>query len=104
MNPLRRSEGYLTQYILELMPLGTEFDRVSEYIQAKKWLVSSASTEHGFLRQDGKRPFTVGAKHIRASIGEYQGFPFIVDVTVFWGFDDKGRLIDVWVWKTANGL
>ena len=104
MNPLRRSESYLTQYILEIMPLGTEFDRVSEYIHAKKWQITSANKEYGFYRQDRKPAITVGTKHIRASIGEYQGFPFMVYVTVFWGFDDKGRLIDVWVWKTADGL
>jgi hypothetical protein len=27
-----------------------------------------------------------------------------VYVTVFFGFDDQGRLIDLWVWKQADSL
>jgi hypothetical protein len=36
-------------------------------------------------------------------IRDYQVI-FFTDVTVFWGFDARGKLIDLWVWKTTDSL
>ena len=41
---------------------------------------------------------------IRASIGDYQGFPLKANVTVFWGFDKDGHMTDIWVWKMWDSL
>jgi hypothetical protein len=41
---------------------------------------------------------------IRASLGNYQGIPFQANVTVFWGFDENGKLIGIWVWKTWDAI
>jgi len=41
---------------------------------------------------------------IRAEVGSYWGVPFQTYVTIFWGFDSDGKLIDIWVWKTRDVL
>jgi hypothetical protein len=47
----------------------------------------------------------IGEKHIRVDMGNYRNwFLFIVvDVTVFWGFDGDGNLIDVHICKMGGG-
>jgi hypothetical protein len=52
----------------------------------------------------GPHLHTVGQKHIRAEMGHYHTLPFITSISVFWAFDEEGKLIDIWVWKTVDGL
>ena len=73
-------------------------------IAKKKWRVVSESEDYGFYDQRTRPARSTGVKHIRASLGDYQGFPWEVNVTVFWGFDTEAKLIDIWVWKTADAL
>jgi hypothetical protein len=67
--------------------------------------------ERGFLdqresvrRSNRLHSSSVGVRHIEANAGDYQGVPFQSNVTVFWGFDQDGRLIDAWAWRTTDGL
>ena len=61
--------------------------------------MSSTIANFARVRQPGR----IGTQHLRASLGDYQGIPFEVNVTAFWGFDADGKLIDIWVWKTFEG-
>ena len=103
-NPLRRSESYIAEYILDITPLGTSFDDVLNSVNTKKWELNFANESSGFYHQGVTPNEIVGEKSIRASLGDYQGFPLQTNVTVFWGFNSKGELIDIWVWKTRDGL
>jgi len=70
-------------------------------VKDEKWKIAYISKDHGFhdQRQD-RTEEVVGAMSIRASLGDYQGLPFKANITVYWGFDVTGKLIDIWVWKT----
>jgi len=103
-DPLRKSESNLRIYVLQYTPIGSRIEEVQKTIESKRWTVTNANNDSGFLHQ-GKNPFVeVGDRFIRASLGDYRGFPFEVNVTVFWGFTEAGELLDIWVWKTSNGL
>lgn len=75
-----------------------------ETIQDNKWTVIYVNESPGFYHQGINEPTVIGKKSIRASLGDYQDIPFKANVTVFWGFDDEGKLLDIWVWKTWDGL
>lgn len=101
---LRRSEETIRKRLLAEVPLGSQMSLVEQQIERHRWEVSYISQDAGFLDQRTKPYSEKGSKSIRASLGDYQGFPFMVNVTVFWGFDESGALIDVWVWKTEDSL
>ena len=103
-NPLRRSEDTIRSKLLEELPLGTQLSTVHQYIIKKEWEISYVSEDSGFYDQRTRPASVVGEKAIRASIGDYQDLPFVANVTVFWGFDKDSRLIDVWIWKTWDGI
>ena len=103
-NPLRWPLPLLENYILGATPIGTSFEGVLSEIETRGWKLSYASREHGFLDQRTKPETTVGSMSVRASLGDYQGLPFMANVTVFWGFDLTGKLADIWVWKTWDGI
>ena len=104
LDPLRKSEQNLQAYVLSITPIGTQYDEAQELIRAKDWQITMLSEKSGFLHQGSKPWVEVGSKYVRASLGDYRGFPFEVNVTVYWGFSESGELIDIWVWKTSNGL
>lgn len=85
-------------------------DEVIAFINSQKsWKIAYISEKTGFSKQGKGVPSTVvGVKSIRTEIGEYRdpqfGFIFITSVTVFWGFDENSKLIDIYVWKTTDAL
>lgn len=103
-NPLRRSEESIRSKLLKELPIGTQLSTVHQYIIEKEWEVGSVNENTGFYDQRTRPASVVGEKSIRASMGDYQDIPFKANVTVFWGFDKDSRLIDVWVWKTWDGI
>ena len=103
-NPLRRSEAHIRSELLRETPVGGQFTAVQQHIARKGWRISYVSEETGFYDQRTWPARIVGEKSICASLGDYQDIPFKANVTVFWGFDGDSRLIDVWVWKTWDGL
>ena len=97
--PITMSERYL----LSKTPLGRHITDVREFVSTREWDVAYDSETHGFLDQrDPANLSTVGSMSIRAEVGTYWGIPFLTYVTVFWGFDADGKLIDIWVWKTRD--
>ena len=80
---------------------------VRALIEKNRWRADFVNVNQGFLDQrdySGTGGQVIGVKSYRASLGDYPGIPFDTNVTLFWGFNADGRLIDVWVWKTVNGL
>lgn len=109
LNPLTKSEEQIREKLLEETPFGTHMEDVIKYIGSKKklskkkWEVTYISHEHGFTHQRVYPRRIVGEKSIRASLGDY-GIIFETNVTVFWGFDENSKLIDIWVWKTIDSF
>ena len=99
LNPLRRSEEHIRRSMLEDTPIGTSIEDVIDIIENKeKWEIIYVSYEHGYFR----RGPSVGEKSIRALIGDY-GFLFLkTSVSVYWGFDEDSKLIEIAVWKSTD--
>jgi hypothetical protein len=102
-----RSEASIRSSLFRQTPLGSSYDDVSLFLKKKQWLDESYEGEHsGFDKQDVRPPVTVGTSSLCGQLGSYRMFPYFfeTDVTAFWGFDANKRLIDIWVWKTTDGL
>jgi hypothetical protein len=103
-NPLRRSPETLRYKMLKKTPIGMEMGEV-EKIAKEIGGRTEISTIAGFDKQDPNDHRTIGAKSIRTDVGDYWAIPplpIITSVTYFWGFDENGKLVDIWVWKTTD--
>ncbi len=105
----RANDADLQRRILTETPLGSSMSQVEEVIQREGWDRVRVDHERGFLgqRERGTRTGflpTVGAMHIEANAGDFVGMPFQSNVTIFWGFDQDGKLIDVWAWRTIDAM
>jgi hypothetical protein len=97
------SEVNIRTQLLEKTPIGVQFDEVLQFCKSKD-LKCTISTSSGFLNQrTGK---VVGVKSIRTIYSEKRELPFFFTTTISveWGFDENGKLLDFWVWKTSDGL
>ena len=103
VDPLEQSEETIQMRLLYEAPLGSTAEQVEAMILGHGWEMMYPLANRGFYDQRVKPARDVGAKHLRASLGDYYDF-WKVNVTVFWGFDQDERLIDVWVWKTSDAL
>lgn len=97
----RRSTPRIRARLLDLAPLGSSFETVEAVIQSESWSYS-VDKNRGFFDQRSHPARIVGTTHIEANLGNYVDvpLPFITNITVFWGFDAQGQLIDIWVWRT----
>nr|WP_321398172.1 hypothetical protein [uncultured Desulfobacter sp.] len=101
---LRRSVEKIKASLYVETPEGDSFNEVLNKIKVKN-LKPNVSKTAGFLKQGGGAPETIGVSSIRVHLGDYWTFPFSrVSVTAFWGFDHKGELIEIWIWKTTDSL
>ena len=102
-NPLRRSAKNMRKDILELVPIGSSMEDVIKVIESKEeWEWKGYIAPVGYPLE-GNSYISIGEKSIRAELGQYQGlrWSFLkVYVTVFWGFDENDKLIDVRVRKS----
>jgi hypothetical protein len=100
---LRRNAEKIEASLLLLTPLGSSPEAVLEVVKAKRWKTAGYRL-NGFYRQRPKAE-VVGVSSIEASLGDYWFFPIgTTNATAFWGFDENGRLIQIWVWKTTDTL
>jgi len=104
VNPLRWPQSLLENYVLSITPISPSFDDVISEVESRNWAIDYANKSHGFYDQRTRESGEVGSMSIRASLGDYQGLPFMANVTVFWGLDSSASLIDIWVWKTWDGF
>ena len=101
---LLRSESNIRASLLKRTPIGSDAAEVRSCVQSSGWLDPRYIGSSGFLKQEpGRRNEIVGVSSICGQLGHYW-LPFRTDVTAFWGFDNAGKLIDVWVWKTTDAL
>ena len=85
-------------------PLGTPSNDVRAFLEQRGWLDHNYAGTTGFYRQEpGEPPRVIGVSSLHARLGYYY-LSLRTDVTAYWGFDDNGRLVDVWVRKTVNTL
>ena len=103
-NPLRRPEAEIRSNLLSEVPLGSSIAQVQSQIHRHGWTLSYPLANTGFLDQRTKPNREVGVKHFRASLGDYQDIPWEANVTAFWGFEETGKLMDLWIWKTWDSL
>jgi len=102
---LHRPESSIRASLLRSTPLGSTTQEVRTFVERQGWLDRNYIGDAGFLKQGTRAPaVVVGATSIRGELGHYQSMPFQTYVTAFWGFDTNDHLIDVWVWKTVDGL
>ena len=101
---LRLPADTLERQLLERTPLGSDVSVVRNLIASEGWEVRYDDPNRGFLDQSVVPSVVVGQGSIRAYLGRYWGIPFWTDVTVFWGFDSRGKLMAIWVWKSIDGL
>ena len=110
-NPLRRSEEQIRADMLKLTPIGMNMDDVIKIIgENPKWEIRHIRDWIGYGMAGGRpTDFTsieeniVGVKSIRVYLGQYRRF-FAVGVSVFYGFDENSKLIDIAVLKETDGL
>jgi len=99
-------------HILRLTPIGTNMNDVIEVIDANEnWRIWQISYEWGFEHPRGSviDPVFIGDKFIRVYAGRYWpamvpvgGFLMETSVSIFWGFDEDGELIEVSVLKAMR--
>ena len=100
--PIRSSTNEIREKLLHNTPLGISMDQVVAYCQSKK-IPYTLSSRTGYLDQD--RHVVVGSQFIRGELGDYTaGILVTASVSVFWGFDEQGKLIQIWIWKTFDSL
>lgn len=112
LNPLRASEDVIRERILKATPTGTSMEEVIDIIDSQEaWELLWIDSDKGFSAQwthlnytvhrDGR--YIVGEKSIKVFLGEYFSLrTFCTPVSVFWGFDEKGILVDVQAIKEAD--
>ena len=90
--------------MLEKTPIGMEMSEVEKIAKGLGGR-TTVSTTAGFDKQDPSDHRIIGVKSIRTDVGDYWAIPpipFPTSVTYEWGFDENGKLIDIWVWKTTD--
>ena len=111
-NPMQRPRFMVRNSILRLTPMGTHIDEAIEAIESRSnWIVRFVNHNRGFVHPS-VLPFgssIIGDKSIRVDAGPFWPgvFPLIglisrESVSIFWGFDADGYLIEVYVTRTYN--
>ena len=103
-NPMRRTSPMIRNYILRHTPIGMWIDEVMEVIECHQtWGVPSVNRNSGFIIQGSGVPSlplfsVVGYKSIQTRPERYS-VPLFHErgIRIFWGFDDDGKLIEVFV-------
>ncbi|MBA2937282.1 hypothetical protein HZF08_03115 [Paenibacillus sp. CGMCC 1.16610] len=107
-SPLVQPEAQLRENLLKEIPLGTQMNNVIQIIKSNRdWAIDGIDYEHGFRRSGSGENEIIGEKSIRLSLGDYRiisNYYFITDVSVFFSFNVNDQLIEIWVWKTTDGL
>ena len=118
VNPMRRPEPMVTNYVLRLTPIGTDMEEVIRLVENhRNWNVAWISYDRGFSHPrphdvtppPEERPFIVGDKSMKVDMRRIwptntpvMGYFMEMIVSIFWAFDEDGKLIDVYVWRRWN--
>ena len=117
-NPMRRPAPMLRNHVLRHTPIGMGMEEVIEVIENNgRWGSPAINRESGFAHPRGIIPgewpvdglltkaSIIGYKSIRTSAERYNlwnimGSSMPVSTRIFWGFDEDGKLIEVYVEKS----
>ena len=109
LNPLRKPETEIREYILMLTPLDTNMDDVIKIVESnKKWKIEWTSNKHGYGMDKrgniGEYDHAyVGVQSMRVYLGKY-GSIFQTGVIAYFGFDENSKLIDIAVRKDKDSI
>ena len=104
-SPLRKPEEVIKSDILTSVPYGSDISEILIFLKNNEYEIVALNEKSGFSDRRTKPSKIIGDMFIRARFGEYRsGLLSIVSVAVFFGFDESGKLIDIWVWKTIDSL
>ena len=95
-NPLLKSTESIRDDIIKQTPIGMSSRDVRATIENhNNWSFSGGSRTRGYINpKNPPETRIVGVEHITANLGKKN--PFIM-VLASWGFDENGKLIDVYV-------
>ena len=83
-------------------PIGSNISEVRKFCSSEKFKCNQSDTA-GYLNQHTGK--VIGVKSIWGVIKEVNIIPLTTtSFSAYWGFDKDGRLLDIWVWKTIDGL
>ena len=117
--PMRRPMRMLRRHILQITPMGTSIDDVVDIINNKDdWRTVDRILGFGFAplspRQGPPAEHLslpdlprVGVQSVSTFLGFYNSWYrffglLTTSVDVFWGFNEDGELIDVFIWKVSS--
>ena len=111
-DPIRRPRPMVRNYVLRLTPMGTDIDEVVRILEnVEGWTIMFVDYNLGFTLPTAPNPYdtAIGNQSIRVFAGNYwpSNFPIIgliqwTTVSIFWGFDEDGKLIEVYVRKSLG--
>ena len=119
LNPMRRPAPMIRNHVLRLAPIGTCIEDVIEIVENnERWGAPIINRESGFSHPRGIVPdwpvgelravSIVGNQNIRTSAERYSNWLIRLlllgerSVRIFWGFDEDGKLIEVYVDSTFS--
>jgi hypothetical protein len=95
------SAANIRTLLLQQTPLGTSSTDVRAFADKHGWLVRNYVWSTGFLKlESGKPDQVIGVTSIEGNLGDFLD----MNVTAYWEFDGRNRLIDIRVWKTYDAL
>ena len=101
LDPVGRPASITRNSILRLTPIGTDIEEVINTVNKKAekdgWRHINISYTHGYNDDSGDRRKIVGSQSIVVFIGYSLTGRTSADIS--WGFDENGKLIDVYVRK-----
>ena len=108
---LMKSDRRIRKDILKLTPIGSSMEEVVKVVENnEKWEIDWIWDNRGYgIDKNGipgepdEDSNLVGAKSISADIGCYY-IPLKTYVTVYWGFDENSKLIEIAVRKDIDTL
>jgi hypothetical protein len=107
LQPKRWPSGRLHSWLLTQTPPGSDIPVVVHFLRRRGWLDDTYESRSGFLKDPPGGPQRlVGVNSVRAVLGDYRGpdglFLFVTSTEAYFGFDQQGRLLEVWVRKTTD--
>lgn len=120
LNPLRKSEAEIREYLFEFTPIGSTKEQVIDFINdnAEKHYPNASprylELDYGFAIKDDRVVLRfhgakyddsemIGSETLEAEIGTYYKF-FKARVIACWAFDESEKLIDIGVYKGYDSL
>jgi hypothetical protein len=111
LNPLRRSNKWIREYIFKTTQIGMKIDEVENIIISKDWNIYYIDNEGVYINNKGVPSESyfevprIGNHSIKAVIGKYKTMLFIdTYVICYWAFDENLELVEIAISKSYDVL